>query len=185
MQRLTLWFGLCLLTTFAMTHLDALADRSDARSADKALWVEDFDGLGDNHREDKGDTAWKLTVKDPGGHVGTKNDELVMEYLLGEAVWTSEAIDISSTKSVKVAVDVRGEGSIDDDLGTEDHFRVYAAIDGGEEVLLGKLEGYLEEKTYTLGKGGLKGKSLVLVIRAYNTGDDEIWVMEKVSVEAE
>lgn len=119
------------------------------------------------------------------GHVGTKNDELVMEYVLNEVVWTSEAIDISKSKSAKVAVEVRGEGSIDDDPGTEDHFRVFAKVDGGKEVLLGKLEGYLEEKTYTIGKGGLKGKSMELVIRAYNTGDDEVWVIEKVTVSAE
>lgn len=181
MQRKRLWTGTGLFLALCLGQADGLADWR----AGKMLWHENFDDLKDGATEDKGDTAWSMKGNDPNGRVSVQNKELMMEWTLDEVVWTSGEIDISKADSAKVTVDVRGEGSIDDDPGTEDHYRVFAKIDGGDEVLLGKLEGYLDQEENTISKGGLKGKKIVLVIRAMNSGDDEVWVTESVKVTAE
>lgn len=183
-------FGLTVVTAMGLgdrtygNHGDQ-ALGTDALAADKAIWHENFEKLKEGAMKDEGDTAWTSKTAYVGGMVGVKDGEYRVEYGVEELTWTSGKIDISKAESVKASVDVRGEGSIDDDPGTEDHFRIFAVVDGGKEVLLSKLEGYLDKEKYHLEKGGIKGKSLQLIIRVLTTGDDEIFSFDNVKVEAE
>ncbi len=138
-------------------------------------WIELFD-LPDGTTSDTGDTAWTLSAG--GGTASVQSGAVTLSNTGGEAVWRSEVLDISAGP-VSIAIDWEGAGPMET---SADYFRAYYRIDGGAEVEIASRPGPFSFET--ISAAGLTGSTLEIVVRQYNTFDDEIHRLHRVAVTA-
>ncbi|MCG8322981.1 MAG: immunoglobulin domain-containing protein, partial [Cytophagales bacterium] len=101
----------------------------------------------------------------------------------GEGVWTSETIDISGAGNVTISLNAEGFGGLNGDPGSNqyDYFRVFYILDGGAETNIASFNGALPFTTIT-SSGDISGSTLQIVLRVKNTGLEEQYVFDQVSV---
>ncbi|MBS3733772.1 MAG: cadherin-like domain-containing protein, partial [Phycisphaerae bacterium] len=142
-------------------------------------WTESFDGLADGTQNDSGETGWTTDTSNLGSNASFEvmDGQFQASDTDGVGVWQSEAIDIASAGSVSVSVDVDGAGTLD---AGQDWLRVSIRVDGGSLQEIGYFDGGLTAQTITA--DGISGSSLEVVIEAANTGSDEFYYWDNVSV---
>jgi hypothetical protein len=142
-------------------------------------WAEGFDGLPDGTQSDSGATAWTTDTGNlgPNASFEVNGGQFQAGDTDGVGVWQTEAIDISSAGSVSVSLDVSGEGSLD---VANDWLRVSIRVDGGALQEIGYFAGAVDAETVSA--DGISGSALEIVIEAKNTGDDESYYWDNVSV---
>ena len=88
----------------------------------------------------------------------------------GEAVWTSEAIDISSYSNVRISMDLSETGGME----ANDYIRVYYDLDGGGETLF-EVNGDMSDDftSAVASQTGLNGNSVVIIVRVNNNRNNE------------
>ncbi len=169
------------------------------------LWNEEFEGLVDGTKEDHGSTAWSVdnsqihTVdlsyySSESGipyYFEVKNNKLTAKSTFGEVVWLSEPINISGETDVFVRLDVSGEGSLNDstDCGLDcfdyDYIKVFYKVDGGIETPfqnMGSIPGKLALSDLKISTDVPEGDILQIIIKAYNTGNSEIFYFDNIQV---
>jgi hypothetical protein len=169
------------------------------------LWNEGFDDLADGTIEDLGSTAWNIDnslihtvdLSDYSGESGVpyyfevRNNKLEAKSTRGEVVWSSYPIDISGTGNVVARLDVSGEGSLNDssDCGQDcydyDYIKVFYKIDGGGEIPfenLGSIHGKTALSDIKVSGNIPGGNTLQIVLKVYNTGNNEIFWFDNIQV---
>jgi hypothetical protein len=169
------------------------------------LWNEEFEGLADGTIEDLGSTAWSVNnsqihtvdLSDYSGESGipyyfeVRSNKLTAKSTRGEVVWTSYPINISGASNVFARMDVIGEGTLNDstncgkDCFDYDYVKVFYKINGGAETPfsnLGSIPGKLALSNLKVSSNIPSGNTLQIVIRAYNTGNSEIFYFDNVQV---
>jgi hypothetical protein len=144
------------------------------RPQDSLPWLENFDDLPNGSQSDNGITPWSLTRD---GKFDVQNGALVLNDGGSEGVFMTGTIDISGAP-VNVSLDLFSTGPLETN---QDYVRLFAILDNGPEVLLGGKMGVQSAPTAITGSG-VTGNSLVLVIRAYVSWNDEFYTMDNLSV---
>jgi hypothetical protein len=171
----------------------------------KMLWLEDFDTLEDGTVQDQGATAWgtdnsKIHTVDLSYYSSesgvpyyfeVRENKLTAKSTRGEVVWKSGPIDISNTDSVFVSVDITGEGTLNDrnDCGLDcfdyDYIEVLYKLNGGVEIPFdnfGSIPGKLALQGLKVSDIIAGTGTLQLIIKAYNTGNAEIFNFDNIKV---
>ncbi|TRX48623.1 hypothetical protein FNH22_28940 [Fulvivirga sp. M361] len=156
------------------------------------VWEEPFD-LADGTSADAGNTAWSTSIvpiQDVGGAGDVFFEVQAQEFyafnLDGEGIWTSETIDISNAGNVIVSLNAQGFGGLDGNSSSDqyDYFRVFYVLDGGSETSIASFDGELPF-TAIQSTGTISGNTLKIVLRIKNTGLEESYTFDKVSVFSE
>jgi len=121
------------------------------------------------------------TLVPPNDYFEVRSNQMAGRDLDGEAVWTSETIDISSYSNVNISTDVSMGGNME----ASDYIHFYYKLDGGPETFFA-VNGNISNDFSPLvaSQSGLNGTSLVIVVRVYNDGGQEVhrfdnmWVYE-------
>lgn len=145
-------------------------------------WFESF-ALTEGATVDGGGTAWSVNAPDNGGVFAvSKKQAFQARKLKGEAVWTSEVLDISGAEFVNVSLQVLEKG---DNAREGNYLRAYAIADGGEEVLFAAVEqdAELDNEFFALGAEGFSGNSLQLVLRVNNDRNGTLYEFDDVVVD--
>jgi hypothetical protein len=160
------------------------------------FWLEDFtlpDGTAwdDGATWDNKGTIWTVYNGSPKGTFAVSNNEFKMNNLTinGASYWQSDCISIAGKLDIRVSVDVRSAGDLDNDATDHgDYLRLYYKLDGGSEVLfaenLGKINNNSTVNTTlsTAALGGLNGSTIQIVIRGKATAKDEWYYFDNVKV---
>ncbi|OYT12672.1 MAG: hypothetical protein B6I19_09145 [Bacteroidetes bacterium 4572_114] len=140
------------------------------------IWLEDFSypngtiqGSGTPPKWTRDISACTLTPPN-NDYFEVRSNRMEGRDLDGEAVWTSETIDISSYTDVSISTDVSEGGTMEPD----DYIRFYYKLDGGAETLFA-VNGDISNDFPPLvaSQSGLNANSLVIVVRVYNNGGGE------------
>jgi len=151
------------------------------------IWSEGF-VLADGTIADTGATAWTVTNSSPHGTFGVISNEFKVNNITvnGVGIWTSEPISIAGRTAVRVSVDVRSAGGLENDATEHgDYLRLYYTIDGGAEVLFAEKLGKINNNKTTdtsLWVNVPGGSSLRVIIRAKATATDEFYFFDNVQV---
>ncbi len=150
--------------------------RAEHTQSKQTIWLEDFD-LSDETTSDGGTTAWALTTARSrtsvqAGKIIADNDE---------GTWTSAEIDISAYSEVKIAVDIRGAGPMENG----DVLQVYYTVDGGPNVPFtnGLWADTFAETTAMIGE--VNGEKLQVIIAFKSSQNDEKHFIDNVHIYAE
>ena len=166
----------------------------DANAED--IWVEDF---SENHNKGyvgssvdmEGVTRWSLdvsncTLSDDSDYVmvvETSGGRLQAVDCDGEAIWTSEEIDISKYESVDLSMVVAETGS---STNEQKYIRVYYRLNGGQETLWDSNSDMVGDYgTVTASHNGLKGNSIILVVRMNNPNASDAVYIDDVRIVGE
>jgi IS1 family transposase len=141
------------------------------------IWLEDFTYYPDGTIQGSGTPPkWTRDVSDcnltpPNDYFEVRSNQMEGRDLDGEAVWTSESIDISTYSQVYASTDVSMGGNME----PGDYIRFYYKIDGGTETLF-SLNGNISNDFSPLvaSQSGLSGNSLVIIVKVKNNGGSEI-----------
>ena len=150
--------------------------RTERTQSKQTIWLEDFD-LTDETTSDGGTTAWTLTTARnrtsvQAGKIIADNDE---------GTWTSAEIDISAYSEVKIAVDIRGGGPMENG----DILQVYYTVDGGPSIPFtnGLWANTFAETTARI--GGVNGEKLQVIVAFKSSQNDEKYFIDNVHIYAE
>jgi hypothetical protein len=143
----------------------------DSTTKDSLPWKEEFT-LPDQTKSDDGKTSWTATRSK--GVFEIKENALFIRGEGNKAEFRTGEIDISKGP-VNISLDVTLQGGIE----KSDHVRLYQIVDGGQETLLGEVNGKKHESPI---KGTATGQKLVLIIRAEVSSEDEIFIMDNLTV---
>lgn len=144
----------------------------DSKTKDSLPWKEEFT-LADETKSDDGKTSW--TAERSEGVFAVKDGALFINDKGGEGVFRTGEMDISRGP-VNISLEARTLGGVD----KGDYVRLYQIVDGGKEILVDEIKGKQSETTRL--QGTASGKRLVLVIRAKVSSDDEVFMMDNLSV---
>lgn len=114
-----------------------------------------------------------------GGYFEVRSNQFEASDLDGQAVWTSDEIQISGMTSVQVSVNLSESGTLESD----DYIRVYYKLNGGAEVQFttnGNMTDDFASATAT--QTGLSGNKLQIIIKADNDATDEYHYFDNVCV---
>jgi uncharacterized repeat protein (TIGR02543 family) len=141
-------------------------------------WLEDFTGLADGTTSDVSPTGWSLTGT-TSFRFEVISEQLHAQNLDNEVVFSSNTIDISTASSVDLSIEVQEEGRFEP---LEDYIRLYYKVDGGSEVFVDEVNDDLDGATATLSATEISGSTLEIVIRMFNNGGSENWIVDNISV---
>ena len=142
-------------------------------------WIEDFN-LPDGTQSDSGSTAWTATRNQ--GKFEVKGGALFVNGKGTVGKLETGIIDISGSISFGISLDVYTVATGDGMEKQQDYVQLYAAVDGGAEVLIGEVKGELAAPTSIACSGCVSGNQLKLVIYAYVSFGDEWYYMDNLSV---
>ena len=150
---------------------------------EQVFWYENFNnGTLVNASVDNGATAWNTDLTNLGSDGNNafrvEGGQLTARNTDGEVVFRTEEVPISGHTNVKVAVQIRGEGSLESD----DYIKVFYRIDDGPEIPL--LNGLWRREfgTNTAMIGGLSGDKVEVIVRTKNTADDEEYIIDNIRI---
>jgi hypothetical protein len=169
------------------------------------VWNEVFDDLADGTQVDNGATGWSVDnsrihtvdLSHYSSETGVpyyfevRSGKLTAKTTRGEVIWTSQPVSISAHGQVQVKVDISGEGSLNDetDCGEDcfdyDYVKLFYKLNGGPEIPFstnGSFHGKLALNGLTASTGVLSGNTIQLIIKTYNTGNNEILYFDDVRV---
>ena len=150
--------------------------RPERTQSKQTIWLEDFD-LTDGTTSDGGTTAWTLTTARnrtsvQAGKIIADNDE---------GTWTSAEIDISAYSEVKIAVDIRGGGPMENG----DILQIYYTVDGGPNIPFtnGLWANSFAETTARIGE--VNGEKLQVTVAFKSSQNDEKYFIDNVHIYAQ
>jgi len=150
----------------------------------ETIWSEDF-GYPDGTTTGGGSPPkWTIDISDcdivpPDDWFEVRSNQIEARDIDGEAIWTSEAINISSYADVSISVEAFEEGTLE----SSDYLKIYYRIDGGSEILFetnGNLEDDFENATAT--QTGLNGTNVIIVVRVKNNASTEYHQFDNIVV---
>ncbi|WP_378187004.1 T9SS type A sorting domain-containing protein [Aquimarina sp. W85] len=152
---------------------------------DQTIWLENFNDLSNGTIQDNGDTAWNSDTSGiESGFMEVRGQQFVIngsnyDSSIGQGVWTSEVINISSYSDITVSMDIDGEGSLD---SGQDYFRVYYKLNNGSEQFFinGDKDGAFSSET--IRTPVLNGNTLQIIVRSLSTGDSEFYYFDNIEV---
>ena len=161
------------------------------------IWSEDFStysyqtGIYGSGATNVGDypggvSKWTLdvsgcTLSNTGDYFYVSNGHFEGQDLDGWAVWTSESINISGYSNIGISIYM---GRDDGVLETSDEIIAYYSVDGGAYTQFAYLNGNPWPQYQTFTTSGLSGNSLRIRVRVINSGGDEEWMFDDISVYA-
>ncbi len=140
------------------------------------IWLEDFPYTDGTTQGSGTPPKWTRDVSacnlvPPNDYFEVKSNQMEGRDLDGEAVWTSETIDISSYSNVSITTDVSCSTP---NLEAADYIRFYYKLDGGAETLFAvNGDNSNDFDPLVAAQTGLNGNSLVIVVRVKNNGGQE------------
>lgn len=156
-------------------------------SAQTAIYLEDFSGLTNGTAIDAGTTAWTTDLSvcnlDANDVWSVQNGEFEGRDTDCDARWLSQVIDISGHALVDFSITLRGTGSLDMNGGYQDYVKVFYKLDGSPEQLWFEDYGHINQPVVST-CGGFAGSTVQLIVQARNTGDDEHYYFDNVTVSA-
>lgn len=153
-----------------------------AAAAPRVIWYEDFDNLPDGVTYHAGEAGWDGESSGVSGYFKVKSIRYEGNNLDKEVVWVSESININYFTNVSIGIDLASAGALE---SNEDYIKVYYTVDGGTKTLLQNGSKYGSFSALKATVSGLSGKSLKIFVHMYNTGDDEKYFFDNVTVTAE
>ncbi|MEO0894986.1 MAG: PKD domain-containing protein [Bacteroidota bacterium] len=143
------------------------------------LWKEDFH-MVDGSTTDAGGTNWTLGTGSLGASASfdIRSQSLEGSHLDGEAVWTSDIVDISQETSVKVSFLYKGSGVFE----PADYLRVYYKLNGGAEQELLNLDSSFPSTWTNFTSSDLNGNSIQIIVRMRNNEATELLSVDGISV---
>ncbi|MBD3291251.1 hypothetical protein GF337_20790, partial [candidate division KSB1 bacterium] len=170
------------ITFVAMVTIFVVLGFIPKLTAQAMIWSENFtypdgtfSGSGGKWSVDTSNCSF-----DGDDHFEVRDNRIEGNDLDGEAIWTSESIDISGYSDVSISVDLREVGSME----SSDYIRLYYKLDGGSEILFSINGDNTDDFTNaTAEQTGLNGNDLVIVIRMSNSANDEKHRFDDVLVE--
>ena len=149
------------------------------------IYLEDFN-LPTGTTVDNGATAWSIDMSNanPGtlGFFETRSlagELLFMGHnVVGEAVWISQVIDISSVASVAASMDMGEFGTLEG----SDYIRAYYILDNGSETLFASFNNDFGAALQTVTSPTLSGTNLQIVVRISNNSIFEAHFFDNVRV---
>ncbi|MEL6634203.1 MAG: PKD domain-containing protein [Bacteroidota bacterium] len=144
------------------------------------MWREEF-RRPNGATQDDGNTTWSIdgTNLNASAVFSVDAEEFATSNTVGEGVWESELIDISTESSVRISVDLKSEGTPD----PQDYIRIYHKLDGGAEVLVAeRRDNFNGDVWETVVSGDVSGSDLQVVVRFLLSGNDETYYMDNVQV---
>ena len=149
------------------------------------IWLEDFPYSDGTTVGSGTPPKWTRDVSDcdltrPYAHFEVSSNYMEGRNLDGEAVWTSELIDISDYTNVKISTDVSKAGTLEPD----DYIRFYYKLNGGTETLF-DVNGSIEDdfSATVASQSGLDGNNLEIVVRVRNNWKYERHRFDNMKVE--
>jgi len=176
---------LCALSTKLIFLCTVLLLFYGQYSYSQDLYLEDFN-LPSGTTVDNGTTAWSRDISNAnlnnGGFFESRSF-LGLDYfqgsgINGEAVWTSENIDISDMSSVQVSIEVSEFGNME----VSDYIRVYYKLDGGTETIFGDFNDDFGFTAQLISSLPISGSSLQVVVRVSNNSSFESHIFDNVQV---
>ncbi|MBS0011248.1 MAG: hypothetical protein KFF49_07550, partial [Bacteroidales bacterium] len=146
------------------------------------IWLETFPEADDTYPDPEG--RWTLSTPDGNnGTFGIKSNSIVANNIYwGPAIWTSEAIDISSAGKVYISLDIRETGTMEAD---QDSISLYYRLDGGPEILWGSETDDFDGNSgawVTKTISNLSGSTLQIIVKMRNGAADEFHYLDNVAV---
>ena len=145
------------------------------------IWSEDFPYADGTESSSK----WSCDVSgcqlDEGqDYFEVRSNHMEGRDLDGEAVWISEAIDVSGYKDILLSVDMSHNGNLE----TSDYIRVYYNLDGSGETFFETNGNMVDDfSTATATQSGLNGNQVVIVICVKNNANTEYHQFDNIIVE--
>lgn len=143
--------------------------------AQTSNWIEDFN-LADYTSSDNGVTAWTSSTSSGSADVRSQHFVANASGSPG-AIWESEIITIVGAE-VDISIDVNCTQT--DVFESSDNYTVSYVIDGGRSVEIFNESGEFTPQTITA--SGISGTTLQIVAIMKNSGDDEFYYLDNVSV---
>ncbi len=147
------------------------------------VWQEDFT-LADGTTVDNGATAWSrditgTTIVCCNDYFEVRSNAFSGRDLDGEAIWTSESIDISGDGDVSISFTLSESGNME----VDDVVNAFYILNGAPAV---QFASHSEDLTapITLSSPILNGSTLVIEIRVTNNGGQEIFTIDDITVSA-
>ena len=144
-------------------------------------WIETFT-FADGTKADGPPTSWTATRAS--GVFEARTNRLTINNSGGEGVLETGEIGIGGG-SVRVSVEVQGQGGLDSSGGSLDYVRFYKIVDGGPPVLIGPEILGAVTGTQTLLGTSITGGKLKLRIETLVTATDEHYFFDNLKVERE
>ncbi|MBC8046216.1 MAG: T9SS type A sorting domain-containing protein [Fimbriimonadaceae bacterium] len=100
----------------------------------------------------------------------------------GIAYWKTKSVNIAGKSNVEVTLDIEGYG----DMESTDYMKIYYSIDGGTWVLF-ETNGEKYDSFYptTASHDGLSGNTIQVIVKMYNTAEDEKYYIDNVKITAD
>ena len=166
----------------------AAVDSTPACSLPMTLWLEDF-SLPDGATSDTGVTAWAGSSNYSHAVFSVYGNAFKVNNISvnGVGTWTSAPVGITGRSDLRVSVDVRSAGGLENDTTAHaDYISLYYKLDGGPEVLFARQLGKINNGStvYTTLQGSVTGTgaALRIIIRAKATATDEYYYFDNVKV---
>lgn len=142
----------------------------DDQTQDTLPWIETFT-LAQHTQRDDARTTWTATRKS--GIFEVRDNALFLNDKGDEAHFRTSEITLAD-QPVTISLDVTPQGTDD-----RDYVRLYRIVDGGKEKLIGEVKGRATPTTLT---STVSGSKLSLVIRARVSSEDEVFLMDNLTV---
>ncbi len=174
---LKIGFKFFIIAFFVVLHSTAFSQTT--------IWLEDFPYTDGAIQGSGTPPKWTRDVSDctldpPDDYFEVRSNQMEGRDLDGEAIWTSETIDISSYSDVSISTNVSESGKME----TVDYIRFYYKIDGGAETLFSVNGDNSDDfDPRVASTGGLNGNNLIIVVRVYNNQKNERYRFDNMLVE--
>jgi hypothetical protein len=150
------------------------------------IWLEDFP-YTDGTTQGSGTPAkWTrnvsaCTFSNTSDYFEVKSNQMAGRDMDGQAVWTSQSINISGYSNVSLSANATESGGME----ATDYIMFYYRLNGGAETLWAVNGNNVDDFTSVVAsQTGLSGTSLIIVIRVYNNANTEIHYFDNVRVSA-
>ncbi|GAA5043867.1 hypothetical protein GCM10011506_47330 [Marivirga lumbricoides] len=153
---------------------------------DQAIWEENFQDLANGTSSDNGSTGWS-TVNSSSGTFSVMNKAFEVADV-ENAEWISNSINISGLDDVKVSIDLRSTGELDDNPNEfdYDYIKLYYKLDGSSALhVFGEEDGKINNNSTTYTNyisEPLNGNSLQIVIRATTSSPLDLYYFDNIKV---
>ena len=153
-------------------------------NAQQTIWLEDFTYANGTTQGSGTPAKWTRDISNctlsNGDWVEVRSNRLSSRDTDGEAVITTESIDISAYANVSITVDLRETGALE----PSDYIRSFYSIDGGSEQMFATNGEITDDfNSAVASQSGLNGNTLVITFRMNNNQNYENYYIDNLLVE--
>ncbi|WP_405207297.1 T9SS type A sorting domain-containing protein [Aquimarina sp. LLG6339-5] len=154
-------------------------------SGEQIIWNENFDDLSNGTTQDNGDTAWNIDTSGiQSGFMEVSENKFVIngsdfDSSIGQGIWFSEVIDISSFSDLQISLEAEGIGSLD---SGQDYFEVYYKVNDGNEIRFVNEDGDGAFPLLTYSSPTFSGNTVQIIVRTKSTGDSEFYFFDNIKL---